>query len=159
MDPFKRVVAWILHYKGKLCRQSKLHKQYEKINFQSSKGEIAPLTVCELRDTKEVIVKYVQKQSFKEEMQTLRCITEETRDKKIAVKKYSNIYKFDPFMKNGFIRVEDTSTMHQSRSMQDTPLFSQRSITLSTSLLIAIIKLLDTQESNTPYRYSDKATG
>ena len=38
-------------------------------------------------------------------MQTLRRVTEETQDKKIAVKKCSNIYKLDPFMESGFIRV------------------------------------------------------
>ena len=38
-------------------------------------------------------------------MRTLWRATEEKRDKKIAVKKCSNIYKLDPFVKNGFIRV------------------------------------------------------
>ena len=38
-------------------------------------------------------------------MRTLWRVTEEKRDKKIAVKKCSNIYKLDPFVKNGFIRV------------------------------------------------------
>ena len=38
-------------------------------------------------------------------MQTLRRVTEETQDTKIAVKKCSNIYKLDAFMENGFIRV------------------------------------------------------
>ena len=38
-------------------------------------------------------------------MQTLRRVAKETQDKKIAVKKCSNIYKLDPFMGNGFIQV------------------------------------------------------
>ena len=38
-------------------------------------------------------------------MQTLRRVTEETQDKKIAVKRCGNIYKLNPFMENGFIRV------------------------------------------------------
>ena len=41
----KRAVAWILRYKGMLRRQSQLRKENEKINFQSSKDEIVPLTV------------------------------------------------------------------------------------------------------------------
>ena len=101
----KRVVAWILRYKGMLRKQSQLRKENKKINFQSSKGEIVPLTVCEIRDAEEVIIKHVQNQSFKEDMQTLKRVTQETQDKKIAVKKCSNIYKLDPFMENGFIRV------------------------------------------------------
>ena len=88
-----------------LHKPSQLRKENEKINFQSRKSEIFPLTVCEIRDAEEVIIKLVQNQSFKEDMQTLRRVTEETQDKKIAVKKCSNIYKLDPFMESGFIRV------------------------------------------------------
>ena len=40
----KRVVA---RYKGMLRRQSQLRKENEKINFQSNKGKIVPLTVFE----------------------------------------------------------------------------------------------------------------
>ena len=58
--------------------------------------------MCETRDAKEVIIKYVQNQSVKEDMQTLSRVTEETQDKKIAVKKCSNIYKLDPFVENVF---------------------------------------------------------
>ena len=101
----KRVVVWILRYKGMLLRQSQLRKENKKINFQSGKGEIVSLTVCKIRDAEEVIIKYVQNQSFKEDMQTLSRVTEETQDKKIALKKCSNIYKLDPFVENGFIRV------------------------------------------------------
>ena len=101
----KRVVVWILRYKGMLRRQSQLRKENKKINFQSGKGEIVSLTVCKIRDAEEVIIKYVQHQSFKEDMQTLSRVTEETQDKKIAVKKCSNICKLDPFVENGFIRI------------------------------------------------------
>ena len=101
----KRVVAWIQRYKGMLPRQSQLRQENKEINFQSGKGEIVPLTVCEIRDAEEVIIKHVQNQSFKEDMQTLRRVTQETQDKKTAVKKGSNIYKLDPFMENGFIPV------------------------------------------------------
>ena len=101
----KRIVAWTLRYKGMLRRQSQLRKENKKINRQSSKSEIVPLTVCEIRDAEEVIIKHVQNQSFKEDMQALSRVTQEKQDKKIAVKKCSNIYKLDPFMENGFIRV------------------------------------------------------
>ena len=46
----KRVVAWILRYKVMLRRQSQLRKENKNINFQSSKGKIVPLTMCEIRD-------------------------------------------------------------------------------------------------------------
>ena len=46
-------------------------------------GEIAPLTVCKIRDAGEVIIKYMQHQSFKEDMQTLWHVTEGTQDKNI----------------------------------------------------------------------------
>ena len=98
-------MAWIQRYKGMLRRQSQLRKENKKIIFQSGKGEIVSLTVCKIRDAKEVIIKYVQNQSFKEDMQTLSRVTEETQDKKIAVKKCSNICKLDPFVENGFIRI------------------------------------------------------
>ena len=98
----KRVVAWIQRYKGMLRRQSQLCQENKEINFQSGKGEIVPLTVCEIRDAKEVINKYVLNQSLKEDMQTFSRVTEETQ---IAVKKCSNIYKLDPFVENGFIQV------------------------------------------------------
>ena len=54
----KRVVVWILRYKGMLRRQSQLRKENEKISFQSNKGKIVPLTVCEIRDAEEVIIKH-----------------------------------------------------------------------------------------------------
>ena len=108
----KRVVAWILRYKGMLRKQSQLRKENKKINFQSSKGKIVPLTVCEIRDTKEVIIKHLQNQSFKEDMQTLRRVTQVTQEKKITVKKCSNIYKLDPFMENGFMRVGGRKKHH-----------------------------------------------
>lgn len=155
----KRVVAWILRYKGMLRRQSQLRKENKKIYFQSSKGEIVPLTVCEIRDAEEVIIKHVQNQSFKEDMQTLRRVTQETQDKKIAVKSVAISTNLIRLWKMASYELEDVSTMHQSRSTQDTLLFFQRSITLSTSLLITITELLGTQELNTPYHYSDKATG
>ena len=65
------------------CADSQLRKENKKINIQSSKGEIAPLTVCKIRDAGEVIIKYVQHQSFKEDMQTLWHVTEGTQDKNI----------------------------------------------------------------------------
>ena len=60
----KRVVVWILRYKGMLRRQSQLRKENKKINFQSGKGEIVSLTVCKIRDAEEVIIKYVQHQKL-----------------------------------------------------------------------------------------------
>ena len=61
------------------------------------KAELDPFTVYNLERSEEYIVKYVQKQCFKQEMESL------SRTSKVAAG--SSIRKLSPFVDNGFLRV------------------------------------------------------
>ena len=103
----KRIVSWILRYKNILRRQSQRRKANELISYQSNAVMIAPLSVSEMNEAEKEILKHVQKQSFTDELQTLSRISKETQEtsNKNSVKKCSSIYKLDPVLQDGLIRV------------------------------------------------------
>ena len=104
----KKVIAWILRYKITLRRQSQLHKSHKIIgNDQRNTETITPLSVSEMREAEKEIIKYVQKQAFAEDMQTLKQITGDTqgKGKNSVVRKGSSLYKFHPVLENDLIRV------------------------------------------------------
>ncbi|KAK3737962.1 hypothetical protein QZH41_000763 [Actinostola sp. cb2023] len=75
----KKIIAWILRYKNNLRKQSQRQR---------------------------VIVKYVRKQAFKEELSILNCIDKENQESsnQSTVKKCSSIYKLDPIMTDSLLR-------------------------------------------------------
>ena len=103
----KRIVSWILRYKNILRRQSQRRKANELISYQSNAVMIAPLSVSEMNEAEKEILKHVQKQSFTDELHTLSRISKETQEtsNKNSVKKCSSIYKLDPVLQDGLVRV------------------------------------------------------
>ena len=103
----RKIVAWILRYKNILQRQVQQRKTSEKISYQANAEKVIPLSVSELKEAEEEIIRHVQNQGFKEEMQELRHTAKETQERrnKKAVKKSSSIHKLDPVLENGLIRV------------------------------------------------------
>lgn len=103
----RKIVAWILRYKNILQRQVQQCKTSEKISYQANTEKVIPLSVSELKEAEEEIIRHVQNQGFKEEMQELRHTAKETQERrnKKAVKKSSSIHKLDPVLENGLIRV------------------------------------------------------
>ena len=90
----KKVMAWVLRYK-----QSQRRKAKEAISYQSDLSKIAPLSVAEVNEAEREIVKFVQKQNFKEDLLALSrvCKQKEKTATKNPTKKSSSIYKLDPF--------------------------------------------------------------
>ena len=82
----------------------------EVISYQSDVSKITPLSVTEVNEAEREIVKFVQEQTFKEELLALSRInrvckeTEKTATKN-PTKKSSSICKLDPVLENGLIRV------------------------------------------------------
>ena len=60
-----------------------------------------------MKEAEKGIIKYVQKQSFAEEMQILSHKAKKTQERKIksAVKKCSSLYKLDPILEDDIVRV------------------------------------------------------
>ncbi|KAK3735155.1 hypothetical protein QZH41_020254, partial [Actinostola sp. cb2023] len=103
----KKIIAWVLCYKNNLRKQSQRRKANEVISCQSKVNANIPLSVSEINDAERVIVKYVQKQAFKEELSILNCIDKENQESsnQSTVKKCSSIYKLDPIMTDSLLRV------------------------------------------------------
>ena len=102
----KRIVAWILRYKSNLSRLSKKRRTEESVKITSS-STIVPITTEELNHAEVEILKHVQSRCFKEEHD---CLKEEdqqaTSSRQNMVKKSSNIFKLDPILSQGLIRVD-----------------------------------------------------
>ena len=118
----KRVMAWLLRYKQNLNKQSQRRKAKEVISYQSDVSKITPLSVTEVNEAEREIIKLVQKQTFKEELLALSRITrvcKETEETAIRnpTKKTSSIYKLDPVLENGLIRVG--GRLHQAPIASD----------------------------------------
>ncbi|XP_078357279.1 uncharacterized protein LOC144642164 [Oculina patagonica] len=101
----KRIVAWILRYKSNLSRLSKKRRTGESVKITSS-STIVPITTEELNQAEVEILKHVQSRCFKEEHDCLREIDQQaTSSRQNMVKKTSNIFKLDPILSQGLIRV------------------------------------------------------
>ena len=97
--------------------QTKSNKKIS--NNQRNTEKITPLSVSQMREAEKEIIKYVQKQAFAEDMQTLKQITRETKGKgkNSAVRKGSSLYKLDPVLENDLIRVG--GRLHQAPIKND----------------------------------------
>ena len=62
---------WVLRYKQHLNKHSQNHKAKEIISYQSDVSKITPLSMSEVNKAKREIIKFVQKQNFKEELLAL----------------------------------------------------------------------------------------
>ena len=77
------------------------------IKLKSGDSIIKPLSVSELNEAENEIMKYVQKQTFKDELASLSGIGNNTQRKanRNNLKKNSSIYKLNPVLENGLLRV------------------------------------------------------
>ena len=112
----------MLRCKQKLNKQSQRRKAKEVISYQSDVSKITPLSVTEVNQAERERVKFVQEQTFKEELLALSRIdrvckeTEKTTTKNPTMKS-SSIYKLDPVLENGLIRVG--GRLHQAPIASD----------------------------------------
>lgn len=93
----KKFVAWMLRFKGRLRWAAAKRKQGQELQFPKE-NKISPIDVDELREAERAIVKLVQRQTFKEELLSLRSSRKE-------VKKSSSIVKLDPTCIEGILCV------------------------------------------------------
>ena len=96
----KKIIALVLRYKNNLRKQVRRH-QVTEIDRNYAYADIKvvpPISVSELKESEKEILKFVQKQSFQEELVVLR-----QRSK--TFNKSSHIYKLDPILEDGLIRV------------------------------------------------------
>ena len=103
----RRVVAWMLRYKANLLSQSKKRKAGQADKFESL-DSTKFLDGVEIQNAESEILKYVQEQSFKEGRDLLNKIIEnkKTPSKNAnVVKKAGSIYKLDPVVNDGLLRV------------------------------------------------------
>ena len=125
----KTRVEWIWKLRRMLLSRSKMKQSYQqnknthsqlKQSNATSKGiqgnhniqskRTAYLTVRDLDEAEQYILMHVQRQAFPEEMKILENIQEdEASDKQMShsasVRKNSHLYKLDPMMENGLLRV------------------------------------------------------
>ena len=105
----KNVVAWILRYRANLRKAIGLRKSGSTPHNKAAR--IEPITVEEMDKAEKEILAHVQKESFKEEIATLQNTTVElgkgcaARSRKGQVKKSSKIFKLDPQLMDGLLRV------------------------------------------------------
>ncbi|KAK3728195.1 hypothetical protein QZH41_004910 [Actinostola sp. cb2023] len=101
----KRITAWILRYKSKLQQATARRKANDHVKFQAA-SEIHPIEVVELQNAESALLRHVQKRCFSEELLILKPVNPHCDlRKKIAVQKGSNIYKLDPILTDGLLRV------------------------------------------------------
>eukprot|EP00794_Sanderia_malayensis_P013184 gene13184-14532_t len=102
LNRLKRVVAWILRYISKLKNRIKNGHDERPCVKQS---EVTPLSLSEINNAEIVIIKHVQRKCFKEELDCLETRELQSNNTRNILKKTSNIYKLDPFLSEGLIRV------------------------------------------------------
>ena len=103
----KKIIAWILRYKNILRNRSQQSNTNKTIKLQFDDSTITPLSISEVNEAENEIVKYVQKQTFKDELASLSGVRKNTRGTANPndLKKNSSIYKLDPVLENGLLRV------------------------------------------------------
>ena len=101
----KKTIAWILRYKAKLILYVNKRKKGEQSEFESI-SNICPLSPAELGIAEISVIKHMQSQAFPTELLQLKE-TDRQAPKGIQHKltKSSSIYKLDPILNEGLIRV------------------------------------------------------
>jgi len=105
----KKFVAWILRYQTNLRRAIQRHKSESTVPDKAA--GIDPISVEELDKAERVILRHVQKESFKEEIAILQATSsrvgkgEVARTRKGQVRKSSRISNLDPRLMDGLLRI------------------------------------------------------
>ena len=101
----KKIVAWILRYKSNLSRLSKERRRGVTSPIQST-GTTKPITIAEQNNAEFEILKHVQSRCFKEELGCLKQLDQQApSSRQNLLKKSHNIFKLDPILTQGLIRV------------------------------------------------------
>ena len=102
----KKIVAWILRYKTNLRNLIKPQGTEQPSNDKSTSG-IRPISVTELNNAEYEILKFIQNQSFKQEYECLKHANRRQLNitGKNVVSKSSSIFKLDPVLIHGLLRV------------------------------------------------------
>ena len=105
----KKFVAWILRYQTNL-RRAVEHRKKGPLSLNKT-AKIEPITVEEINKAEREILTHVQKEGFKEEIATLKVAsitverTSTAKPKKSQVYSSSRIFKLDPQLMDGLLRV------------------------------------------------------
>ena len=105
-DHLKKTVAWILRYRSNLHRLGRKRRTQETVLIQST-SEIVPITVVELNNAEIEIVEHVESQCSKEEFHCLTQLDQRasSSSREKVVKKSSSVFKLDPKLTQGLVRV------------------------------------------------------
>ena len=104
----KKVVAWILRYKTNLYNLVKNERREEppKSKSRSKSSTISPISVTELKNAESAILQYIQNKSFKQEYDQLKRSDQQSSTRNHSdLSKSSSIYKLDPVLVQGLLRV------------------------------------------------------
>jgi hypothetical protein len=109
----KKCIAWLL----RLCRnpRKKISRDKNTTTKPESTKTIKPLSVDELKHREREIVKFIQRRSFQEEIDSLTSPAAHNTVTKPAIKKSSVIYKLDPIMIDSHYRRKQTPCNHPER--------------------------------------------
>ena len=101
----KRIVASVLRYKTKLLSLSKKQRAGESVVITSD-DTVTSIDMNEIRSAEVEIIKHIQNQCFKEERDILNKANQRESSKEAKVlKKSSKIFKLDPMVSRGLLRV------------------------------------------------------
>ena len=98
----KKVIAWILRYKANLLQL--VYGRIKGACLRPSSVPIKPHSVKELDDAEAAIITCVQGQCFQEDLKSLKHASK-VEGKLAVIPRSSNIYKLDPMLIDGVIRV------------------------------------------------------
>ena len=70
----KKIIAWILRYKNILRNRSQHRNTNKPTKLQFDDSIITPLSISEVNEAENEILKYVQKQTFKDELASLNGV-------------------------------------------------------------------------------------
>ena len=110
----KKFVAWILRYREKLKQSSKRRKEgLALVQDSPEERSYDPLSVDEINKAEKEILKFIQRQSFGEELSRLDEQEEvnesndlkSAKERKPQIKKSSAIYRLDPMKLGGLLYV------------------------------------------------------
>ena len=110
----KKIVAWILRYRDRLRASCERCKRGASLALKSTVGgESESINVDEINRAEKEVLKFVQRQSFEEEMSRLEQkgggrgddSSKRSKEKEFVVKKTSAIYKLTPMKIDGLLYV------------------------------------------------------
>ena len=100
----KKTIAWILRYKNNLRRLLEKRQSDKESENRQPTNRVEPISTSEMMNAEREILKHVQWKCFKKELEDLRQL-ERQSSKNNVITKSSSLYKLDPILYNGLLRV------------------------------------------------------